>query len=278
MINDYLGIEEYVEGMGNIYPISIAEYDRFKFLAEKYLIPDKRSIESTIGQKLDFSLLEIIICQIKQFEIAEDETLLNAFIGDSDKKFYKNLNKVDYKYKMNMEEFKEILEMTLKCKVIIDEENMKVKLEKSVLDDDEINSENFEEYRKVVMRQNLLFAPLYYDDFILQSMLEQLREKQRTVKEEASDLEAILQILSLKKGIHPKDFKEYTYYQVMAEFARFQTLENYDWVKLIQTSGYGSKDVEVPKLDKKIDLNRHPEEFDFNQPVVGENDEKIQNK
>lgn len=276
MINDYLGNKEYIEGIGDIYPISVVDYNRFKYLAEKYLIPDKHTIEESMGQSINGSLLDIVMDRIKVYQIAENEDLLKMCVDPSEWNIYKQIANQSIENKMLIDEFKEMLEMTLKCKVVIDDEDYKIKIEKDILDDDEINSNNFEEYRKVVMRQNLLFAPLYYDDFVLQSMLEQLRKQRRNSKEESADLEAILQIISIKKGINPKDFNDYTYYQVMAEFSRLQLLENYDWVKLVQTSGFGSKDVKIPKYDKKIDLNKHPEEIDFNKSALDKTDLSIQ--
>lgn len=262
MINDYLGKEEVIDGIGAVYPILIADYERFRKLASKYLIPDKYSIGEIIGTTIEGNLLDMVFDRIRFYEIASNDELIKICVDPSEWEIYREIGR-DIENKLTFNEFKEMIEMTLRCKVTIDEENSIIKIEKDILDGDEINSSNFEKYREVVMRQNLLFAPLHYDDFVLQGMLEQMREAKKDKKEEDVDLETILQLLSIKKGINPKELMKYTYYQVMAEFSRLQLFENYEWVKLVQTGGFGSKDIKTPKYDKKIDLNKHPEEIIF---------------
>ncbi|EGT3606912.1 hypothetical protein ACSW9O_16055 (plasmid) [Clostridium perfringens] len=274
MLKDYFGESEYIEGIGEIYPVNVKEYEGFSTLAQLYIAVDKRALEIEIGENLDgISTLEIVLNKIKAFEISDNQALLNL-LNDEERATYEKLK--ESKYKMNIEDFKKIIKMVLHKEVTFDEEEIRFVIEDdNILESKEININNFDRFKDIVMRQNLLFTPLYYEDPVLQSILENLREnKPISTNENKLDLEAICQLLSLKMGINPENFDKYTYYQVIANFTRLQFLENYDWVKHIQTSGFGSKDLVTPKINETIDLNMHPESkmIDFNSEVYDKGD------
>lgn len=257
MLKDYLNLPEYIEGIGNVYAVNVLKYERFKGLAQKYIVIDKKQIEVELKEKIEESSLEIILGKIECFNIANNEKILK-YLDDQTKDFYKNLRNTMQNF--NIDEFIEVIATVLKRDDIIYDDVNKKFIIGNDIEDKFIDKNNFDRFKNVVMRQNLLFAPFYYEDKILQSILNNLREqKQAGNGEETLTLEAILQILSLKKGMNPKDFESYTYYQAMADFSRLQLIENYEWVKSIQTSGFGSKDIETPDIYKDINLNEHPE-------------------
>lgn len=270
MLNDFLGEHYYLEGVGKIYPITIKEYDKFRKLAEKYIIFDKRLIDKNIQE----STLEIIINQIKAFEIVENDDFIEL-LDENTKKIYEQIGRLEENKKLSMVEFKQLLKIILHNEVEFDEENNKFIIT-DTLEEKEIRFNNFDKFREIVMRQNLLFAPLYYDDPILQNILESLRSKKQKNNVEHMDLEAIVQLVCIDMNLNPEKIRDFTYYQLIALYQRLQLKESYDWTKRIQTSGYGSKDIEVPRLDKTINLNRHPEEIDFNTPAVSSVDTAIQ--
>ncbi|MEG1309392.1 MAG: hypothetical protein RSA91_01065 [Bacilli bacterium] len=274
MLKDYLGMPDFIESIGYIYPISIVDYDKFKKLSSRYLMIDKNNLESEIGEKIEESSFEIILTQIKCFEISCDKNLLNIMDQETSN-YYEQFKNI--KDKLTIDEFQDLLKLILKKdKVYYDEEEMMFIIDDG-LETKYINKDNFEKLKKIVMRQNLLFAPLYYEDPILQGLLESLRTNETKGQDSYEfDLESILQLISIKKGINPKELIVYTYYQIMAECSRIQKIENYEWVKSIQTSGYGNKDQEIPKMDEKINLNKHPESdmIKFNSSVY-ENAESI---
>ena len=257
MLKDYINLPEYMDGIGNIYPVGVLEYERFQELAAKYIVLDKRQLEIETKEKIKESTLEIILGRIECFSIANNENILK-FLDKNAQEFYHNIKKGMQNF--SIEEFVEVLSMVLKRKDIIYDDENKQFIIGNDIEDNNINKDNFDDFKKVVMRQNLLFAPLYYEDKILQGLLNSLRkQKNKNANGEGVSLETILQILSLKKGINPKEFSNYTYYQVMSDFSRLQLVENYEWVKGIQTSGFGSKDITIPNIFENINLNKHPE-------------------
>lgn len=271
MLDNYFGKSKYIEGIGNVYPITLSDYTEFKELAQKYIIIDKKKLESQIGEQIEQSRFEIVLNNIKAFEIADNESILNL-IDEETRKYYIQLKESDNKLKMT--EFIYLLKIILKVdKIYFDEDNIKFIIEDS-LEKNEINKENFDDFTTIVMQQNLLFTEFRYDDIYLQAMLESVRRNKKEKNVEEFDLESVLQLLSIVKGKHPWEFEKYTYYQVIAEYSRFQIMESYDWTKKVKTSGFGSSDASIPKLEEKIDLNKHPESdlIKFNSQVYDKQD------
>lgn len=274
MLKDTLGLSEHIEGIGEVYPVNIMKYERFKYLANKYFMIEADNLKFQYGFNIDNSSLDIIINELLAFELAKDEALINL-IGD--KKTKENLNLLRRaKDKWSIDEFLELFKIILKKDVYLDEDKKIIYIDEP-LSNKIIDGNNFEYFRKIVFRQNLLFLQLYYEDEILQSMLMDLRKQRMERKDSNSkeDIEAIIQLLCLKSSIKLNEIEDLTYYQVMALYSRLNLLENYEWVKMVQTSGYGSKDIDIPKIDKSLDLNRHPESFEF-VGAMNEVDSKIQ--
>ena len=274
MLNDYFGEPEYLDGVGYIYPVKIYDYNDFNKLASKYLVTSKETIEAMSKQKTDLSLLEIIWQRIFTFEFASNEDylyLLDKETKDNIEEF-KTISEED---KLSLSEFIKLLTIILKCNIEFDEDELEFRLDNESIKSNKINKENFEKFRTIVMRQNLLFEPLFYEDFILQQMLESWRAMQKNNSESQSTLEGMLQVIALTKGKNPSELKDYTYYQVVAEYSRIQVLQQYDWVKSIQTSGYGSNDIKTPNIAEDLNLNQHPEESGFFKGGFEDVDEKL---
>lgn len=274
MLKDYFAKSEYIDGIGEIYPVNVIEYEEFSKLAQLYIAVDKRALEIELDKDLkDVSTLEIILSQIKAFEIANDENLLNL-LKDEEAETFKSLNNVSYK--LNIEDFIKTLKIVLHKDVIFDEENVRFVIidEENMLEEREINIQNFDSFKEIVMRQNLLFTPLYYEDPILQGILTNLRKNKKEENNNGFDLEAICQILSIEKGINPKEFIDYTYYQLIAEYTRLQIIDNYNTARRIQTSGFASENLVIPKISEKVNLNKHPEStmIEFNSDIYDKGD------
>lgn len=253
MLKDYINLPEYINNIGNVYPVNVLEYERFKELASKYIVIDKRQIEVEKHITINLTSFEIVLARIEQF------TELNKYYlrGCLDEKANDIFMQMPY---LDIDEFIEVLSIILKRNdIIFDDIKGRFIIGKDI-EDKFIDKSNFDKFKKIVMRQNLLFTPLYYEDRILQGLLNNLRKQKNSQDNgEGVDLETILQILSLKKGVNPQEFQNYTYYQAMSDFSRLQLIENYEWIKGIQTSGFGSKDIEIPNIFENINLNKHPE-------------------
>lgn len=273
MLKDFLGFGEYIDGIGNIYPIKIIEYEHFQKMANKYIVPDKYVWEEKLGKELNENIYDVLFHNLILFNHLKDETLLNV-LDDKTKQYMQQLRQIPVELRFDTEEFAFLLELILHEKVEIDLDLKIIRIlnEEDKLNTYEINKDNFELFREKVMYQNLLFAPLHYDDVIMQSILESKRRKRvensNTVSE--IDIESMVQTICIVKGVTPNSFLDYTYYQLMAEYNRVQHLESYDWTKLIQTSGFGSENTTTPQMAKMLDLHKHPETPEYkNGGVMG---------
>ena len=276
MLKDTLGLSEYMEGVGEIYPVKILEYEKFKYLANKYLMLEINNLKYEYDIETEETSFEVIISELLTYELAKNDLLVNIIDDEKIKNNLKLLKESNNKWEI--EEFLELFKIILKKDVFLDEERKIIYIGEP-LSKLQINKDNFEKFRSIVFRQNLLFLQLYYEDEILQNMLLDLRrqrmEKEQKNNSKEQDIEAIIQLICLKSNIRFSEIKDMTYYQLIALYSRLSLVENYEWVKLVQTSGYGSKDITIPKLDESINLNKHPEAFDF-VSATNEVDSKIQ--
>lgn len=257
MLKDYYGLPEYIEGIGNVYPILIKDYEDFRILAEKFLIHNKDEFKIE-NEKI--TLFEIIVYSMINFEIEQNE--IN--------------NKIDYSIKS----FIELLKLALRCKEIyFDENNLSFKIDNEVTKNNEINKENFDIFRKIVMRQNLLYEPLVAADIVTQHYLNEYRKQKMLDTSSHSSLEGILQILCLVKGRNIKELlNEYTYYQVMGEFSRYQEMLSYEWIKSVMTSGLSDKQIKVNNIAREIDMYSNPETEGFLKSQNEDIDNKLAGK
>lgn len=272
MLKDYFGQSDYIEGIGEIYPVKITEYQEFQELAQRYIAIDKRALEIELKEKLDMSTLMLVLSQIKAYEIANNDDYL-ALMNPDDLEQYQRLKEAEYK--LNIDDFIKVLKMVLKKDVIYDEENVKFKIQdENVLLDREINESNFDNFKNVVMRQNLLFTPLYYEDPILQSILISLRENKSQEDGSQFDLETICQVVSNEKKIPQYELKNFTYYMIIADYTRLSVIDNHDLGKQIQSSGFANEGFKIPKRDEIINLYKHPEStmIEFNSEVYDKGD------
>lgn len=274
MLNDYLGLATYIEGIGNLYPIKILEYENFKKIANKYIMPDKYFWEDNLGIELECDLMTFLFKYISNFELSQEEISL---YDEASQNYLKILKEAPQESKYSFSELKTLLEMILHKEVYIDEDSVEIKIGGDILEDLKINKNNFEEFREVVMRQNMIFAPLHYEDYSMQCLLESMRKKRmlKGSSDEDVDIESLCQTVALIKGLTPNELKDYTYYQLIADYYRTNQEECYDWTKRGQTSGFGSKNVKVPNRAKKIDMYKHPEAFEFTKKALDDCDNKL---
>jgi hypothetical protein len=272
MLKDYFGQPDYIEGIGEIYPIKVLEYQEFQQLAQRYITIDKKALEIELGEKFKESTLMLVLSQIKAYEIANDDNRL-ALVSSSELEQFKILREAEYK--LNIEDFEKVLKMILHKDVFYDEDGVRFKIQdEDVLSEKEINQENFDEFKKVVMRQNLLFTPLYYEDPILQSILMSLRENKAQESNSQFDLETICQVVSNEKKIPQYELQNFTYYMLIADYTRLSVIDNHDLGKQVKSSGFASEGFEIPKRDEIVNLYKHPEAtmIEFNSAVFDKGD------
>lgn len=225
MLNDYLGEPTYIMGIGNIFPIRIKDIEKFREISSTCLIIGKETIKNRL--KLDI------------------EYLMDFYLANNEK-FYDDFKKL---LELSLREDIEIIVKT--CENGDEEIGFRVK-DKSF----EINRYNFEIFREVCMKQNLLYEPRTEKNDLLQEWLELARETKMRATEEV-DIESICQLVAVYKGISPFELKEYTYYQLIAEYSRITIIDAQGYVMLLRSQGVDEK---IPTTSKKIDLYKNPDD------------------
>lgn len=225
MLADYLGEPTYLIGVGNIFPIKIEDIERFRELASNCLIIGRETINNRLKIEVEY--------------------LMDFYISNNENFF---------------DDFKELLELSLRenIEIIIKTyDNGENDLGFRVKDTSfEVNKYNFEKFREVCMEKNLLHEPRTEKNDLLQEWLELARETKMRSAEEV-DIESICQLLSVYKGINPIELKDYTYYQLMAEYSRISVIDAQQYIMLLRSQGVNEK---LPTTSKKLDLYKNPDD------------------
>lgn len=261
----------------DLYPIKIMEYERFKVLAAKYLIMDipqlnnKRKQEGVNLLEVDtlfdyiISLIDMdrglhkIIKKIKEIKkltykdkkelISNSEELKNILLNE---KIYEDLSTQHFE-----NEIIEMIEMIIRKNVLYNDNTKSFDIyNKNNEIISCIDSCNFNEFREIVMEQNLLFEPLIAPNKKAQKYID---ASLRNDNEQESDIEAIIAFVSTNSSIG--DISNYTYYRLIADFkSLIKQMARNDTV-LYSASGVTKKNgspLDIPNIVSKLEVNKNP--------------------
>jgi hypothetical protein len=183
-----LGKSEYIEGVGEIHPIKLKDYDEFQDCSEP------------------------LYYSKNHFQIEQEYFLLDAVLmGIKDSNILPKLEK--------------LFSLTLKKAVFFIQEANNYAF---VIDDKHfISIHNYDKVREVILKQNLLFEPKVYKDPLVQQWAMKVLEakSKNSVKMEFEDMISTVATFS---GKHYWDLAEYTIYQIKSEFYRISKMKGYD--------------------------------------------------
>lgn len=236
MLKDILGLPEKVERLGNVYPVLLKDFEEFCNYSWilKY---DKRHTDKNKNKK-----------------ITEFDALLYGRIIKE--KNFKKLSDME-EFKLKIECLKEILKIVLKNKNV--SYNPKKNFFEAKLDEYNsliLDSSNYEEFRAIVMRQNIIFGEKIY----LNPIVEQAMKDAKEVRDRGSSkitIESMVSTISTIESKHYWDLAEYSYYQILMNYSRIKKSKDMD-LSIIQASN-GVK-VNIVDFSEAIDLNKHPDE------------------
>lgn len=125
---------------------------------------------------------------------------------------------------------------------------------------------NYDDVRKVIMTQNLLFEPKVYSDPLLQEWAEmtmKAREKKANPNgKKGTTLEDMISTLAALSDKTFEQIEEYTIYQLRALFSRILLKGNYDTLSHMLANPYASK-VDMEHFADNIDMFKSPYEDIF---------------
>jgi hypothetical protein len=225
-LNNILNKPFHLEGVGDIYPIQLKNWDEF----EMYV--------------------SILIHSDKHFETNGEHPLLDILIkGLNDPWVPKALERL-FQLTLQNDEVKFIIHNAKYYEFKIDENYS-------------ITSENYPDVREVIMRQNILFEPKVYKNPAMKKWAEKVL-KTRGKNAPNVTLEDMISTVSVMAGKHYWDLAEYTIYQLKYDFQRICRLKDYDMQSLLVTNPYMDKsNFKMSHFSENIDLYVNPWEGIF---------------
>ena len=215
------GKPSFIDGVGNIYPVRMKDWDEF----EENIRP--------------------LLLTKKHFQIEEDVPLLDLIVA---------VGFQEYIIINNLENIFKIVLRTENVAFVFDEQRYAF----IINEESAIHSRNYDEVRKIIMHQNLLFEPKVYKSKVMQEWAEKVLEARRKNAPNIT-LEEKITTIAAFNGKHYWDLEEYTIYQIEAEFARICAFKNYDTSSHLFARDYvNPADIKLDHFAEKIDLFKNP--------------------
>lgn len=220
-LNHIFGKPKYVENVGNIYPVRMRDWGKFEENVRPLLLTKQN------------------------FQIEEDIPLLDLIVS---------LGFQEYTVINNLENIFKIVLRTENVAFVFDEYRYAFVINQESI----IHSKNYDEVRKIIMEQNLLFEPKVYKSKMMQEWAEKALEARRKNAPNIT-LEEKISTIAAFNGKHYWDLEEYTIYQIESEFARICAFKNYDTSSHLFARDYvNPADIKLDHFAEKIDLFKNP--------------------
>ena len=271
-----------MENVGEIYPIKYKDYYKFMDLAENTLLYSINSINNLNRIQFETLKYEGKIDRFEKFKDIEFDNLFDYIINLSfqydeiankikediqiayskvnkengyymDKDIKKNIDLIEYcENNIPKNKIKELLEMLLKKKVEITKENIFIYEEKDIVGN--INKNNFDKFRDIVMKNNLLYEPLVGYDLNSNEIIKKAI-KSKSEKGKKSSLESIIGIVSINRNLSDKEIQEYTIYRLYADFELISRQHYNQLYFMLKTAG---SSVGLIELSEEINIYKNP--------------------
>ena len=250
-----------IEGIGDIHPIRLGEIEKFNKLSPKYLAVGRKYLTNIFKYPQKDYMLDFFV--FNAYIIGELEKAINDDRCTTEEKmeFEARLNVLNAnpqnKYSIN--EMTELFSMTLNKEVTFElygvSEDNTIDYVFKIEDNNSITKYNFEEYRSIVMAQNIIFEPLTSPskegNDIIQNAIEVLNKNSGKF-----DLQSVCSVVSVYKGISDTELYGYTYYRLMMDFETINRINGNMFSAIFMS--VGSKDAEIVNLAEYIDLDNNP--------------------
>ena len=269
----------------HIYPIKNDDYDEFLALANMFLVNDIKNLNNIIRIQHETLQQQGVIDRFEKPKLLEFDTLFEYIVDlinkhdsykkdlDDKVKYLETVSKYELdkflkenreleKYVSNLQDYKnngigneiyKMLEMVLKKKVLLSGEGI------AIIDNDiiigVINKDNFDEFRDVVMKNNLLYKPLLGFNKLSNDTIQKVITL-RSEKGKPSSIESILATISVNKNISDEELQSYTRYRTMADFTSI-IRQHFNQFYFVMKS-VGCEGIEINDLSEEMDLYKNP--------------------
>ncbi|MGL5328840.1 MAG: hypothetical protein ACRDD7_06200 [Peptostreptococcaceae bacterium] len=277
-LNDYFMKPTIMSNGLEVYPIKMQEYEKFKELANAYIVLDIPKRNNRLKQQWQKAKLENLIPKDSKFIPLSVDNLFKLFATMIEKtratKRFKE--EIDRESEENRNRFlNENIEIkSLYESSLVDDEDNIVSLIKMVLHKDvvfdknsfdiyengifkgNINEENFYEFREIVMNSNLLFEPRVAPNLKSQEYID--KEIKKRFGDEETSLESLVAFVSVSLG--GADISHYTYYRLRADYSAIKNKLDYIRNAIYQGSGMklmGGGDISLPNFLSPFNLKHN---------------------
>lgn len=246
--NSYFGFHEVVGGIGNIYPILVPNYKRFLELFNKYMLYSLKSLYNMgkIESIENMTLFNFITASCVITERYIEDQILIANNDEEVNNKIKQLNKFGYK----ITEVEELLSIITR-KTIKYDSSSDVFIIIGDIEGNQINKDNFDKLRDIVMLQNVIYEPLIFKSKLAQKEF----EKELKRREKDSKPVDFLSMLILVDMNTNGDVNTYTYYKLAACYEVLNKKIIGDYIQRIRAQGV---DQPLINLGEELNINSNP--------------------
>jgi len=227
MFHDIFGLPRELNNVGKVYPIRMKDY--LEFCNYSWILKFEKA--HTYVKSEEISNFEAII--YREFEC----DLIKGFEGND-------------LIKLKIYALGQIIRLT-----IHEEPKFDFSKNQFILSNNKkIDRDNYDEFRNIVMEQNLITKEKIYKS----KELEQIFKKARKAKEKESGegelgFDEIVSVVRVKTGNTYEELLQETYYQLMTDFLRINEIVNHEDT-IIFASQVGTDKIKINSISKKITL------------------------
>jgi hypothetical protein len=219
---------DYIDNVGEIYPITLKDYDKFQECSQLLYISRSHFEEN------QYPLFMLLFMSRQQLGLTFDEFVkkledLFYLTTQNQFKFFETKNNAwfQYKYKDN----------------------------KGFPQYKIINMNNYDIVREIIMKQNLMFEQKVFKNKTVQEWANKVLENKQKNAPKIT-IEDIITTVSVVTGKHYKDLLDYSIYQVYSDFYRVRKVKNFDASILSSVASMGS--VSIQDFAEQLDMFHNP--------------------
>lgn len=287
-LDNYFMKPYYLNRLGLVYPISLYEYDDFSPLASEFILLDMPKRNNLAKQQFEKAKIEGIIDYSIKFEPLEQTHLFDWITSSIEhnkeqEEVYKEIKEktnglpqeqieevikenencrelivraLNYNGKSIKDYICELISKTVKCEVVYEYVTKCFCVIKDNKITGVLDRDNFYEYRKVVMEQNVLHEPRVGGNVQSQEYID--RELKVLYGDNESSVESMVAFVSSSNS---RDISDYTYYRLKADFIMEMRKLDYSVTNNYNANGCKTKDgssISVPSITEPLGLDVNP--------------------
>ena len=288
LLDNYFMKPYYLNNLGLIYPIKLYKYDDFSLLANEFILLDMPKKNNLAKQQFEKAKLKGLITDDTQFKPFEQTHLFDWIVyliehNSQQEDIYKNIKEKSKNFSteemeelaQSSEEYRDLINCAINyngkstkdymCELIsmtVENEVVYKSIEKCfyIIENNQIigilDRNNFYEYRKVIMEQNVLHEPRVGGNLQSQKYID--RELKVLYGDTQSSIESMVAFVSSSNS---RDISDYTYYRLRADFIMEMRKLDYSVTNNYNANGCKTKDgssISVPSITDSLGLDVNP--------------------